>query len=183
MAQGMRCVVRARFVCVVVVLLFELSPNRTVQAAGASRGKQSTPEHNLAIIVNRSNPVENLSFIELRKIFLGERSHWPNGRRIAVAMMDSARPERRTILREVYRMTEGDYRDHFLKGVYAGDVFVAPKTLSSPAVVGKFVFNALGAIGYLRASDVDGSVKVVRIDGRLPNDLDYRLQLDEGLGE
>lgn len=183
MAQGIRRVVRAWFVCAVVLLLFELLPNGSVQAAGASPGTRSTAEHTLAIIVNRSNNVENLSLTELRKIFLGERSHWPNGRRIAVVMMDSGQPERETILREVYRMTEDGYRDHFLKGMYTEDFFVTPKILSSPAVVRKFVFNARGAIGYLRASDVDGSVKVIRIDGHLPNDLEYRLQLDEGSGE
>jgi len=54
-----------------------------------------------------------------------------------------------------------------------------PRTLASPSIVRKFVFNAPGAIGYLRASDVDDSVKVVRIDGLLPEQKDYRLQIDE----
>jgi hypothetical protein len=45
----------------------------------------------------------------------------------------------------------------------------------------KFIFNAPGAIGYLRASDVDESVKVLRIDGHLPNDRDYTLLIDETL--
>jgi hypothetical protein len=122
--------------------------------------------------------VDNLTLAELRKIFLGTRSHWPNGRRIAVVMLESGYAERETILRDVYHMSEDRYRDHFLKGLFTDDVFVSPKTLSAPAVVRKFVFNAPGAIGYLRASDADDSVKVVRIDGLLPADKDYRLQID-----
>jgi len=51
--------------------------------------------------------------------------------------------------------------------------------LASPEILRKFVFNAPGAIGYLRASDVDDSVKVVRVDGRMPEEEDYRLPIDE----
>jgi ABC-type phosphate transport system substrate-binding protein len=138
-------------------------------------------EPSLAIVVNQVNPTENLSFAELRKIFLGERSHWPHGRRIAVAMLQQGQPERQAVLREIYRMSEDEYRDHFLKGLFTGEVFVSPKTLESPTVVRKFVFNAPGAIGYLRANDVDESVKIVRIDGHLPDDKDYRLQIDAQL--
>lgn len=94
-------------------------------------------------------------------------------------MLDYGQPERQTILRLVYRMQEAQYQDHLLRGMFRGDVFVSPKTLSSPVVMRKFVFNAPGAIGYLRTTDVDGSVKVVRVDGLLPDDKDYRLQIDE----
>jgi hypothetical protein len=119
----------------------------------------------------------------LRKIFLGERNHWPNGHRIAVAMLDYGQPERETVLRLIYRLDESGYQDRLLRGMFLGDVFVAPKTLASPLILRKFVFNAPGAIGYLRASDVDGSVKVIRIDGMLPDNKDYRLQIDERSAE
>ena len=36
-------------------------------------------DQSVAIIVNPANPVENCSFEDLRKIFMGEKSHWPNG--------------------------------------------------------------------------------------------------------
>jgi len=133
----------------------------------------------LAIIINRANPVDNLSLVELRRLFLGERNHWPNGHRVAVAMLDYGQPERQTVLRLIFRMDEKTYQDHLLRGMFRGDVFVAPKTLASPTIVRKFIFNAPGAIGYVRASDVDGTVKVVRIDGLLPQDKDYPLQIDE----
>jgi ABC-type phosphate transport system substrate-binding protein len=139
---------------------------------------RGSARQSLAIVVNRSNPVDNLPFNELRKIFLGERGHWQNGHRIAVLMMEHGSPERETVLREIYRMTEARYIDHFLRGMFAEDVTVVPKTLDSPVRVRKFVVQAPGAIGYLRASDADESVKVLRIDGHLPSDKDYRLQID-----
>jgi ABC-type phosphate transport system substrate-binding protein len=135
------------------------------------------PEQALAIIVNQSNPVENCSFEELRKIFLGERSHWPNGRRITLVMLDPAQPERKVVLREIYAMTEKDLNNHFIQGVFTGNVLASPKTLASAAEVRKFVFNVPGAIGYVRGAEADASVKTLRIDGRLPDDKDYRLRL------
>jgi ABC-type phosphate transport system substrate-binding protein len=140
-------------------------------------------DQSLAIIVNQSNPVENFSLPELRKIFLGERSHWPNGRRITVVMMDLAQPERKVILREIYGMNEKDLNNHFIQGVFTGAVLVSPKTLGTPAEVLKFVFNVPGAIGYVRASEVDGSVKILRVDGRLPDDKDYSLRMQPRVGK
>jgi ABC-type phosphate transport system substrate-binding protein len=135
-------------------------------------------DQTLAIIVNRQNPVQDLSYGELRRVFLGERNHWPNGRRITVVMMEPGAPERKSMLREVYRMSEDEANRHFLRGVFTGEVFASPKMLASPVGVKKFVFNVPGAIGYVKLSDVDDTVKVIKVDGRSPEDKDYRIQID-----
>jgi ABC-type phosphate transport system substrate-binding protein len=138
---------------------------------------QNASEQNLAIVVNVSNPISNLSMAELRRIFLGERSHWPNGRRITLVMMEPGQPERAVVLRDICQMNETDFSNHFLHGVFTGEVLVSPKTLASPVGVRKFVFNVPGAIGYLRVSDLDPTVKAVRIDERGPEDKGYRLHV------
>jgi ABC-type phosphate transport system substrate-binding protein len=158
-------------------LLLDVSPETSLHAAGASPEAESALEQSLAIIVNQSNPVDNVSFQELRTIFLGERSHWPNGRRITLVMLEAGQPERKAMLRTIYRMTENDFSRHFLQGLFTGEVFVSPKTLASPVGVRKFVFNVPGAIGYVRATDVDSTVKVIRVDGRLPEDKEYTLRV------
>jgi len=141
--------------------------------------KAAPPKEGLAIIVNRENPVENLSIAELRTVFLGERSHWANGRRITLVMMEPGQPEREAVVRDVCRMSESDLRRRYLQGLLTGEELVSPKTLSSPVGVRKFVFNVPGAIGYVRPEDLDDSVKVVRIDGHLPTDADYPLKIEE----
>ncbi len=145
--------------------------------AGSAPNETSPREHNLAIIVNTSNPIDSLSMSELRKVFLGERRYWPNGRRITLVMMEPGQPERKALIREVCQMNETDFSHHFLHGLFTGEVFVTPKTLASPVGVRKFVFNVPGAIGYVRATDVDSTVKVIRVDGRLPDDKDYSLRI------
>ena len=138
---------------------------------------RSAPSEPLAIVVNKSNPIDDLSFVELRHVFLGERSHWPNGRRITIVMREPGEPERRTILHDVCGMNEEQFKTHLLGGLFTGDILVSPKILAAPSGVRKFVFNVPGAIGYLRMSDVDASVKVVRVDNLLPEDRGYKLRM------
>jgi phosphate transport system substrate-binding protein len=132
----------------------------------------------LAVIVNQANSTDDLTLKELRAVFLGERSHWPNGRRITLVMMEPGL-ERDAVLREVCRMSESDFRRHFLQGLLTGEVLVSPKNLATPVGVRKFVFNVPGAIGYLRPEDADESVKVIRLNGLLPSDADYVLRVPE----
>jgi phosphate transport system substrate-binding protein len=164
-------------VAVAAVLLLAVSPCAILGAAGGAPQAEFPGDQDLAIIVNQSNPVENLSMQELRTVFLGERSHWPNGRRITLVMMEPGFAERKAVLRDIYHMNESDFSRHFLQGLFTGEVFVSPKTLASPVGVRKFVFNVPGAIGYVRASDVDDTVKVIRIEGHLPDDKNYSLRI------
>jgi ABC-type phosphate transport system substrate-binding protein len=158
----------------VLVLLADVCAQKTVRA---SADAQSPADESIAIVVNQENSVDNLSMKDLRTVFLGERSHWANGRRITLVMMEPGALERKAILRDIYRMSETDFNRHFLQGLFTGEVFVSPKTLATPVGVRKFIFNVPGAIGYVRSSDVDSMVKVIRIDGRLPDDKDYELRL------
>jgi len=145
---------------------------------GALRLEASPPkEESLAIVVNQSNPISDLSSAELRAVLLGERSHWSNGRRITLVMMEPGQAERDAVLRQICRMSESDLHRRLVQGLLTGEILVSPKTLSSPEGVRKFVFNVPGAIGYLRTSDVDDTVKVLTIDGRNPADPQYSLKV------
>src|SRR5271165_3119742 len=156
---------------------FLLAPasRESARGTGVAAEKPSTLDQDLAIVVNQSNSIVNLSKVELRKIFLAQRTYWPNGRRITLVMREPGEPERKTVLREICRMNEEEFKNHLLYGLFTGEILVTPKILATPAGVRKFVFNVPGAIGYLRISDVDASVKIVRIDNLLPGDKGYRL--------
>lgn len=166
-----------------LILVVGFCSNLGVQGLEFAPRRRKEKAENLAIVVNITNPVNDLSMEELRKLFLGRKTRWPNGRRVAVAMLDDQYVERKSALRQIYHMDESAYREYRIRATFRGDVFIPPRTLSSPELMRKFVFNAPGAIGYLRASDLDDTVKVVKINGRLPEDKDYSLQIDEPLEE
>ena len=170
--------VAALLIAAVLVTWFGVDAGRVVAGAHPilppEQGAGTEP---LVIVVNRSNPVDNLTSAELRKIFLGNRSHWGNGRRITLVMREPGEPERNTIVHDVCSMTEDQLKNHYLHGLYTGEILVSPKILASPVGVRKFIFNVPGAIGYLRIGDVDSSVKVLRIDELLPEDKGYKLHV------
>lgn len=113
------------------------------------------------IVVNKSNTIGSLSREEVRRIFMGEKSSWPGGKRIIVLMLAPDQAERAVILREVYRMNESDYTKYFLQAAFAGRVEEAPKELPSAIQMKARLAANPAAIGYLKKEDMDDSVKVV----------------------
>lgn len=113
------------------------------------------------VVVNKTNGLSSLSREELRKIFMGEKSSWPGGKRITVLMLERGQPERQVVLREVYKMNESDYTKYFLQAAFTGRVQAAPKDLSSAAEMKTRLTANPNAIGYLKKEDVDSSVKVL----------------------
>ena len=160
------------------VLLLAAVARKTARSAEPPRSAGSLAFQPLAIIVNRSNTVNGVTMTELRKLFLGDRGHWPDGHRVTLVMLEPGEPERQTILRDVCQMNENDFKNHFLHGLFTGEILVSPKILDTPTGVRKFVFNVPGAIGYLRQTDVDATVKVLRIDEALPDEPRYKLHVE-----
>lgn len=147
---------------------------RLVAVDSIAPGSTNEP---LAVIVHRSNPVDNLTSEELRKLCLAEKRQWPAGRRVTVALREPGQAEREAVLRQVYGFTEAEFNRHFLQGTFTGEVQAAPKQLATGGGVRRFVFNVPGAIGFVRMSEVDDTIKVVRIDGKRPADADYKLRV------
>ena len=131
----------------------------------------------IAVIVNKSNPVEDLPLSELREYFLAERGHWPNGGgKVRVVMLEQGAPARESALRLIYNMSEKAYVSYFLGKKFRGETPEEPRQQASAADVIKFVSFVPGAIGYVRPEEVDASVKVLRVDGLAPGDPGYKLK-------
>ena len=149
-------------------------------AAPAGPAQTNAPpagEDQLAVVVHKSNPVENLSLDDLRQLCLAEKKRWDNGRKITIVVREPGEPERQAVLGIVYRMKENEFTRYFLQSAFTGDVGTAPKQLATAAGVRRFVFNVPGALGFIRAVELDESVKLVRVNGRAPGEAGYPLVL------
>ena len=142
--------------------------------AGGVRVAAAGPIVPLAVVANTANPVGDLTSAQLRDLFLGRQTTWSNGRRVTVVLRQDML-ERAAIIRLCCNMTPEEYDRHMLRAVFAGELASGPKLVSSDEAVKKFVFNVPGALGAIAATDLDSSVRPVRIDGRLPRDSGYRL--------
>jgi ABC-type phosphate transport system substrate-binding protein len=157
-----------------LVMAIAAGAPQTMSHAAPMQARTGEP---LAIIVHRSNPVDGVSLRELRRIFMLDTQTWPNGRKITVVLREAGQPERRQAIELICVMSELDYDRHVFLQTFRGHVGSAPRSIRSASAMLRFVFNAPGAIGYVRASEVDDTTKVLRIDGLLPDDTGYPLRL------
>ncbi len=141
--------------------------------AASARAEDKTPA--LAIIVNPSNKMDGTTAKELQRYFKAEKSKTPEGLKLIIVMQEAGRPERDAALKNIYKMNEAQYTNYFVEATFTGAVANAPKSLSNVALK-KFVATTPGAIGYVRSTDVDESVKVLKIDGKSIDEPDYLLR-------
>jgi hypothetical protein len=126
----------------------------------------------LAVIVNRDNPTGNLTMAELREILLGRRQFWRGSQKIVLLLPNGGTPERTTALHLV-DMNESSYKQYWTDRTSADSSNAAPASVPSSGIALSLVAESPGAIAVVPLADVRDSVKVVRIDGHLPNESGY----------
>ncbi len=139
-----------------------------------SHSVEASPKQ-VAIIVNPSNSTSNLSLKQLERVLRLSRTRWNNGQKIYLLMQEEGSLEKEVILKKVYRMTSDQLKRFWLTKIYRGEMTSFPKTLSSNESIRRFVSRVPNAIGFVDASYPDETVKVLRIDGKLPGAEGYAL--------
>jgi len=136
-------------------------------ATGATSG--------VVVVANPSVPVNDLSFNELRRIFLGERQFWSSSLRISLVMRAPATPEREVLLKTVYEMSEAQLRQHWIGKIFRAEAASAPQMLYSNEEILQAVAAIPGSISAVEAAHIPKGLKVIRIDGHLAGEPGYRL--------
>ena len=132
----------------------------------------------LVVVVNKDNPSDSLSMAQLRKLMLGDVRNWPNKKPVLVVRRESASPVFQCVLSAIVRMTDAEFKRYQMNVEFRGEEAVPLKTATSPATAAKMVGDAPGAITVVESSAVPpagGSLKVVRINGKMPGDPGYPL--------
>jgi hypothetical protein len=145
-------------------------------ALPAPAGAQEAAVETVAIVTHPDAPVSDLTFEQLRSIFLGEQQFWPDRSRITILMRAPVAPERDVVLRRVYQMDEDRYRQYWIAKMFRAEVPSGPKAVFSSDMTRDLVTVIPGAIAFMPESAVTPDLKVLRIDGRLPSDEGYPLR-------
>jgi len=130
----------------------------------------------LAIVVNTADPVSNISFAELRRIFLGEQQYWPDHSKVILLVRAPTAYERSMVLDRIYRMDEDRFRQYWIGKMFRAEVAAGPKIVYSSEMALSLVSAIRGSITFVPFSAVTPEVKVLRIDGKLPSEPGYPLQ-------
>jgi len=129
-------------------------------------------DNDVAVVVNQNNMVMNISAAELKKIFSGERLSWSTGVPVKLLTRGSGAREHECLLR-LLRMTEREYSDYWKQRSSFGTE--APVALPSNGMQKEAVQSFRGAIAMVQMRDVKSPMRVIKIDGRLPNQNGYPL--------
>jgi len=129
----------------------------------------------VAIVVHPENPEVGLPAEELLRILRQEQRRFRTGGSIYLVFQGSGSPARDLVLRRLLRMNDLELKQFWLAKLYRGEIASFPRVLDSDVAVRRLVAVAPQAIGFLDASAVDATVKVLRIDGKLPGQTGYLL--------
>jgi ABC-type phosphate transport system substrate-binding protein len=121
----------------------------------------ANPAHagEFAVIVNIANP-SAVAKIDVERIYTGEKKRWDDGTEITAADLPENNAVRVAFCTEILHKTQANFKALWSRLIFTGRG-LPPKALASDDEVKRFVSGHPGAIGYIRASAVDASVKVV----------------------
>lgn len=129
----------------------------------------------VAIIINKENQINDISYNDLVKIFKQERQYWHNGRKIYLVMREKTGPQKKVVLKKIYKMDDEQLKKLWLAKLFRGEISSFPKSLGSDEAVKRFISQVPNAVSFIASGSLDDSVKVLRIDGKLPKDTGYIL--------
>ena len=122
----------------------------------------------VVVVVNKANPVDALSLRQLARIYAGEVTEWPSGESI-VAINRPIHSEIRSRFYEIV-LTAPPTKKFFQIG---SPIPFETVRVDSERAVPRFVAGETGAIAYCYQPCGGDSVKVLKIDGRLPQEDGY----------
>ncbi|HEX2780295.1 MAG TPA: hypothetical protein VHM30_12405 [Gemmatimonadaceae bacterium] len=130
-------------------------------------------EAQTAVIVHRASTVSNVGAEDLRRFFLGKSTIAGNGQQIVLVELT---PIRAHFYKSLLGLTADEVRRRWIAMVFRGDALALPFEMPDAAAVKKFVAEHPGAIAFIPASEIDETIKVVRIDGKLPSEAGYPIK-------
>ncbi len=121
-------------------------------------------------------PVDDLSFGEVRKLFLGDRQFWTSDLRVTLLVRAPVARERDVVLKSIYQMTEAQFRQYWISKVFRADAVSGPKIVYSTEMALELVAAIRGAVTFVAADQAPKGLKILRIDGKLPGEKGYPLR-------
>ena len=137
----------------------------------------------IAVIVNADNPVESLTKAELKRIYLAEMIRWDfaQDKRVDVILVDYRGDvgTGETFYQTTTGMSPVKVRMKWLGRIFNGELLSLPISMESERKLIRFVAENAGAIGFIRAADLDPSVtsvKTIEVEGKAIGHKDYPLR-------
>jgi len=128
----------------------------------------------VAVAVSPKNAASNLTLGDLRKIFSGEKRAWSDGSRVKLFVRAPGTIEH-TALLKLLGKSETEYKQYWTGKIYQGEAETEPMVLPSGGMQREALTAYPGAITLIDTLDIKPGMKILKIDGKLPEDDTYPL--------
>ncbi len=156
----------------ILPLLVFVGALATALLALAPRPVRGGSDVALAVIVAPTSKLSNISAGDLKRVFQSERLTDPEGNRLIALNHPPKTVDRVGFDQAVLGMdAEAVGRFWIDRKIRGGNG--PPRTVESLTTLRRVVEKLPGAIGYLRPGQLTNEVRVIRVDGKLPEDPEY----------
>jgi hypothetical protein len=128
---------------------------------------------NIAVIMSAGSKLQDVQLAELVKLCKGTQKAWTDGRSFLLVMKDPTAPEMHAAVQKLFGMAPGDLKTSIAKLNESRQIV---KIVDSDEELLRTVEATPGAVGIVDVYSINSSVKVLRIDGKLPFDVGYALR-------
>jgi hypothetical protein len=128
---------------------------------------------NMAVVVSAGSKLSDVALSDLAKYCKGTVKAWPDGKNFVIVMKNPDAPEMHVVLQKLFGGTVSDAKAAIAK---LNESRQAVKIVDSDDDLLHAVDSTPGALGIVDVYSINSSVKVLRIDGKLPFDVGYALK-------
>ncbi len=132
----------------------------------------------LAVVVNKSNPVESLSMAQLRKLILGDVRAWQDHKPVSIVARAPSTKVFQCALSGIVRLSVAEFQRYVINAEFRGDEPMTIQVVDSDANAAKVVSGSAGAFAVVEANSlpsIGGNVKVIHIEGKAVGQPGYPL--------
>jgi hypothetical protein len=127
----------------------------------------------LAVVTAAGSKMQDVPLAELVKMCKGTQKAWSDGKSFTLVMKDPEAPDMHVAVQKLFGMAPGDLKASIAKLNESRQVL---RVVDSDEELLRTVEATPGAAGILDVYSINSSVKVLRVDGKLPFDVGYVLK-------
>jgi hypothetical protein len=140
-------------------------------AASATTPIRAKNPTRLAIVVASDSPINDLSFHDLKRLYGGDQVN-AAGKRLVPLNQGTESQDRQGFDQVVLGLSAEEAARYWIDRKIRGQSG-SPKAIDPPNLLMKVVMRLNGSLGYVQPGTLQPGLKVLRIDGKLPDDKGY----------
>jgi ribosomal protein L23 len=128
---------------------------------------------NWALVASAGSKLQDVTLVDLEKLCKGTQKAWPDGKSFTLVMHDPESPEMRAAVQKLFGVAPTEVK---LLVAKLNESRPMIKIVDSDEDLMRTVEATPGAVGLVDVYAINSSVRVLRIDGKLPFDTGYSLK-------